>query len=72
MERLAIIDHETHKLFIEDVDEEMLEKDYGGSEQAYIEDTYLLNRHWSWDYITNIEYVPENDDPIVIEPKDLI
>lgn len=72
MERLAIIDHETHELFIEDVDEEMLEKDYGGSEQAYIEDTYELSRHWSWDYITSIEYVPENDDPIVIDPKDLI
>lgn len=72
MERLAIIDHETHELFIEDVDEEMLEKEYGGSEQAYIEDTYELGGHWSWDYITSIEYVPENDDPIVIDPKDLI
>lgn len=72
MERLAIIDHETHELFIEDVDEEMLEKEYGSSEQAYIEDSYELSSHWSWDYITSIEYVPENDDPIVIDPKDLI
>ena len=72
MERLAIIDHETHKLFIEDVDEEMLEKEYGGSEQAYIEDSYELSRYWSWDYITSIEYVPENDDPIEIDPKDFI
>lgn len=72
MERLAIIDHETHTLFIEDVNEEMLEKEYEGSEEAYIEDTYELGKPWSWEYITNIEYIPEDGDPIVINPKDLL
>ena len=74
MERLLIIDHETHKAFIEDVDEEMLQIEYGGSEEAYIKDTYELGKHWTWDYITEIEYIPmEGDgDPITLEPTDLL
>jgi hypothetical protein len=74
MERLVIIDHETHNLYIEDVDEEMLERDYEGSEEAYIEDTYSLGKHWSWDFVTNIEYIPMADDgdPITLEPMDLL
>ena len=35
MTRLAIIDHATHTLFIEDVSEEDLAR-YGGEEEAYI------------------------------------
>ena len=74
MERLVIIDHETHNLYIEDVDEEMLERDYEGSEEAYIEDNYSLGKHWSWDFVTNIEYIPMEDDgdPITLEPMDLL
>ena len=41
MERLAIIDHDRHRLFIEDVNDEMLAK-YNGEEQAYIDDNYNL------------------------------
>lgn len=37
MTRLAIIDHATHTLFIEDVSEEDLAR-YGGEEEAYIRD----------------------------------
>lgn len=74
MERIIIIDHETHRAFIEDIDEEMLEREYGGSEEAYIEDTYELGKHWAWEYVTEIEYIPMKDDgePIMLEPMDLL
>ena len=74
MERLIIIDHETHRAYIEDVDEEMLQREYEGSEEAYIEDTYSLGKHWTWDFVTGIEYIPmEGDgDPIELEPTDLL
>lgn len=74
MERIVIIDHETHRAYIEDVDEEMLQREYEGSEEAYIEDTYELGKHWSWDFVTDIEYIPMEDDgdPITLEPMDLL
>ena len=74
MERIIIIDHETHRAFIEDIDEEMLERDYEGSEEEYINDTYNLGKHWTWDFVTEIEYIPmEGDgDPITLEPMDLL
>lgn len=74
MERIVIIDHESHNLYIEDVDEEMLEREYGGSEEAYIKDNYSLGENWSWDFVTNIEYIPMEDDgdPITLEPMDLL
>lgn len=73
MERIVIIDHESHNLYIEDVDEEMLERDYEGSEEAYIKDNYSLGEY-SWDFVTNIEYIPMEDDgdPITLEPMDLL
>lgn len=72
MERIAIIDHETHTLFIEDIDEDILEKKYGGEEEAYIKDTYDLSDNWSWEYIVHTEYIPIDDDPIVVEFEDLL
>lgn len=54
IERLAILDHETHTLFVEDVSEEALAK-YDGDEQAYIEDNYALE-DYSWDYIVATVY----------------
>lgn len=61
MTRLAIIDHESHNLFIEDVSDEALAK-YNGEEEAYIEDTYELGKHWSWDYITSAQYIPDCEE----------
>ena len=61
MERLAIIDHSTHKLYVEDVDDEVLQQ-YGGEEEKYIEDMYNFEGDYSWDYIVEAEYLNENGD----------
>lgn len=58
MKRLAIIDHKTHALYIEDVNDEILEGQYGGDEQLYIEDNYNLNEY-TWDWITETQYYSE-------------
>ena len=72
IERIVIIDHDNHNLWIEDVSDEALEK-YRGEEEKYIKDNYQLGEHWSWDWITLSMYIPENcDDPIEINFKDLI
>ena len=72
MRRIAIIDHNEHELLVEDVNEQELQKKYGGDEQAYIDDNYDLE-NYSWDWITDTQYFPEGDpDPIEIEFKDFI
>jgi hypothetical protein len=69
MRRIAIIDHNEHSLYIEDIDEELLESKYGGDEQKYIDDMYDLEKY-SWDWIRDIEYLPQDNegDFIEIEP----
>ena len=57
MERIAIIDHDEHKLYIEDIPESILNEQYDGEEEKYIEDVYDLE-HYSWDYITDALYIP--------------
>lgn len=70
--RLAIIDHESHTLFVEDVNDDILEGQYGGDEESYIEDNYSL-KEYAWDYIIDTEYLPEVDKtPIEVEFTDLI
>lgn len=72
MTRVAIIDHETHRLFIEDISDEDLER-YDGEEEAYIKDNYTFEGEWDWDYVTGIEYYGEDDkDGIEIEPTELL
>ena len=74
MERLAIIDHNNHNLYIEDVSDEALAK-YNGSEEDYIKDNYSIEGNFfSWDYITSAQYFPEGDDPDPVEVnfKDLV
>ena len=61
MRRIAIIDHDEHVLMVEDIPEDILEKEYGGDEQKYIDDNYDLE-NYSWDYITDALYLPEADD----------
>lgn len=51
MERLAIIDHNTHNLIVDEVSEETLAQ-YNGEEEDYIKAKYNLD-FYSWDYITN-------------------
>jgi len=71
MTRLVIIDHAAHTLFIEDVTDEQLEK-YDGEEEAYIKDNYTFEGDWSWEYVTDIEYIPADDDklPMELEPTE--
>lgn len=69
--RLAIINHDTHELFIEDVLSDEIEA--AGGEQEYIEDNYDVVKNggnYSWDYITDIEYIPNDLEkmPMEIEP----
>ena len=71
MRRIAIIYHNTHTLFIEDINEEILEGQYGGDEQKYIDDNYNL-KDYSWDWITGAQYFPEFEkDPIEINFEDI-
>lgn len=64
MERLAILDHAAQTLYIQDVSDEDLER-YNGSEQDYIEDNYMFDGDYSWDFITDIEYFAEGEsDPM--------
>jgi hypothetical protein len=72
MTRIAIIDHATHQLNIEDISDEDLEK-YGGDEEEYIKSNYTFDGEWSWDYIVGINFYAEEDkDGIDIEPTDLL
>jgi len=68
MERLVIIDHATHQVFIEDVPTELLEKYYDGEEEKYIEDNYNFNGDYSWDFITAVNIVTEEGDIEEIDP----
>lgn len=58
MRRLAILDHDNHALYIEDINEEILEGQYGGDEELYIEDNYDL-KEYAWDWITETQYFSE-------------
>jgi len=71
MRRIAIIDHTHHTLFVEDVNEEILEGQYGGDLQLYIDDNYYIE-DYSWDWITDSQYIPEFEkDPIEINFEDI-
>ena len=72
MTRIAIIDHATHQLSIEDISDEDLEK-YDGDEEEYIKSNYTFEGEWSWDYIVGVNFYTEEDkDGIAIEPTDLV
>lgn len=67
MTRVAILDHTTHQLFIEDISDKDLQK-YGGSEQDYIDDNYTFKGGYSWDYIVDICYFPiEDKTPVEVD-----
>ena len=72
MRRIAIIDHITHTLMVEDIDEYELKVKYGDDEQKYIDDNYTFEGEYSWDWITDAEYFREFDkDLIEINFKDI-
>lgn len=60
MTRIAIIDHDSHQLYVEDIPEDILEKQYGGDEQKYIDDNYDIE-NYSWDYITEGLFLPAGE-----------
>ena len=70
-ERIVIIDHDTHQVFIEDIDTDILNEKYNGEEEDYIKDNYVLE-NWSWDFVANIVYIPVEGDPIDVEPADYL
>jgi len=65
MERIVIIDHDSHTLYVEDVSEETIEK-YGG-EEKYIEANYCPLGYYSWDFIVNAMYYPHEETSEVHE-----
>ena len=71
MERIAIINHDTHELFIEDIDENILESKYNGQEEEYIKDNYANISNFSWDYIVDATYIPKDYDAIGINFDEL-
>ena len=71
MRRLAIINHTNHTLYVEDINDEILESQYGGDEQLYIDENYNLE-DYSWDYIIDAQYFPESEKtPIEINFEDI-
>lgn len=73
MRRIAIIDHASHELMIEDVNEQELEDQYGGDEQKYIDDNYTFEGDYSWDWITDTQYFPEGESvPVEVNFEDLV
>lgn len=77
MKRIAIIEHEHHCLYIEDIDEQVLNEKYHGKEEEYIEDNFDFGTdNYTWDTIVDTEYFPsayeEEYPPISVEFTDLL
>lgn len=72
IERIAIIDHAMHTLYIEDIPLKVLEEEYNGEEEDYIKDNYTFDGEWEWDYITDVEYTPDGGETYSIEPSDFV
>lgn len=71
MERIAILDHDRHCLYIEDVPDEILDAPEWDGEENYIKENYSVN-NFSWDYIVDTEYFPEGESvPIEINFEEL-
>ena len=66
MERIAIIDHANHALYIDDIDEDVLNEKYDGEEEKYILDQYEFDDDdlWSWEYVTNVMFYSKNERKI--------
>ena len=74
MIRLAILDHDNHELFVEDVHEDVVNSKYKGNCEDYIKDNYDV-RNFSWEYVTEAFYLPmdfEYGCPVEIDFRNLI
>ena len=73
MRRIAIIDHSSHELMVEDINEQELEKKYDGDEQKYIDENYTFEGDYSWDWITDTQYFPEGEGvPMEVDFAELL
>lgn len=69
--RIVVIDHESHTLYVEDINDDILQGQYGGDVQLYIDDSYSAESY-SWDYIVDTQYIPEYDKtPVEINFEEL-
>lgn len=72
MRRIAIIDHSTHTLYVEDIDEYELINKYSDDEQKYIDEHYAFDGEYSWDWIVDAQYFPEFEkNPVGIYFEDI-
>lgn len=71
-ERIVILDHESHSVFIEDIDMDMIDSLYDGEEERYILSKYKLGEYWTWDYITSIQYIDDKNQPHEIDIDEII
>ena len=70
--RIAIINCATQTLFVEDINEEILEGQYNNDVEMYIHDNYYPTDDLVWGCINDAQYIPEFDkDPIEINLEDI-
>ena len=71
MERIVIIDHNEHELYIEDISDEILDAPDWNGEEEYIKENYDVE-NFSWDFVVGSYYFPADDKiPIKINFEDL-
>ena len=63
MTKIAIINHDEHRLYIEDVSDEELAR-YRGHIESYIISNYYLE-NYSWNYISDAVYMAEGEEDFV-------
>ena len=71
-ERIVIISHDEHRLYVEDISVKLLNEKYNGEEEDYIADNYPFLGDYSWDYIVDAEYTPKDGAPIDIDFAELV
>ena len=52
-ETIAIIDHDNHILYVEEIDMDIVDEIYNGEEEEYIKANYDLGENWTWDYVVS-------------------
>ena len=72
MKRIAIINHATQTLFVEDINEGALEEQYNNDIEMYIHDNYYPTDDLSWGQINDAQYISEFEKgPIEINFEDI-
>ena len=72
MKRIAIINHATQTLFVEDINEEILDGQYNNDIEMYVHDNYYSTDNLSWGQINDAQYITEFEkDPIEINFEDI-